>query len=168
MSVLVLQHIPSEVLVHILEIVGKSICQDLITIDFHRVAKSSNAIPYGRHLNQFLQVCLVCKLFHRLLTDYVRVHGSPWERLMDLQILKFTNFLESVKIIQSQGPRGIRMPVLAPNRRGRHRGELWLCLEESPISPHLQPAFPSERSFPVFKRNECMVQAWQRAELDSD
>ena len=104
MSVLVLQCIlPSEVLVHILEIVGKSICQDLITIDFHRGAKSSKAIPYGRHLNQFLQVCLVCKLFHRFLTDYVRVHGLPIrERLMDLQMLKFTNFLESVAIIQHQ------------------------------------------------------------------
>jgi len=101
MSVLALRRIPSEILVQILETVGKSICQDLMTIDFHRGAKSSNAIPYGRHLNQFLQVGLVCKLFHRFLTDYVRVHGLPIrERLMDLQMLKFANFLESVKIIQ--------------------------------------------------------------------
>ena len=82
MSVLVLQRIPSEVLVHILEMVGKSICQDLITIDFHRGTKSSKAIPYGRHVLG-MQVGLPIR-----------------ERLMDLQMLKFTNFLESVKITQ--------------------------------------------------------------------
>lgn len=59
----------------------------------------SDAVPYGRLLNQ---LHLVCKSFHGILTDYVHVDGVPIrDRLMDLRMLKFTNFVESVATIKS-------------------------------------------------------------------
>jgi hypothetical protein len=50
---------------------------------------------YGATLNYFLQLLLVSRCFHRILTLYIRVDGIPVrKRLLDLQMQRLINFLE--------------------------------------------------------------------------
>jgi len=72
-----------------------SIVEDLSILDF------DSRIPCPGILNQsYLQLHLVCQSFHRLLKYYVRVHGRLIrDRLLDLQLIKFTNMLETISTI---------------------------------------------------------------------
>ena len=91
MSKLTLENFSQELLIRIFELVGGSIVQDLIKLDFMEYHES-----YGRLLNPLLQLHLVSKSFHLLLTHYVLVDGRTLRsRLLDLQMQKLTNYLES-------------------------------------------------------------------------
>jgi len=91
MSKLTLQNFSQELLIRILEQVGDFIVQDLMKLDFMDYHQR-----YGRLLNPLLQLHLVSKSFHVLLTHHVRVDGRPLQsRLLDLQMQKLTNYLES-------------------------------------------------------------------------
>jgi hypothetical protein len=91
MSHLTLENFSQELLIRILEQVGGSIVQDLVKLDIMNYHDG-----YGRLLNRFLQLNLVSKLFNVLLTHYVHVDGTPLRsRLLDLQMQKLTNYLES-------------------------------------------------------------------------
>jgi hypothetical protein len=164
MSVLVLQRIPSEVLVHILEIVGKSI---YISRSHHTRFPPGREVFEGHSLRKTLKsissgvlgMQVISSVFDRLCPCSWATHQGVFIGSANVEVYKFSRV--GCRHTTSSGdppsPRGIRMPMLAPNRRGRHRGELWFRLEESPISPHLQPTFESEWCFPVFRRNGSMV-----------
>jgi len=67
-----LQTLPVEVLANVLEQVCRQIVNDLTTSDSKR--KPTNS--YAKLLNQFLQLRLVSRSFHAVLTHYVRVDGK--------------------------------------------------------------------------------------------
>ena len=91
MCKLTLENFSQELLIHILEVVGKSIIRDLIKLEFTDYHES-----YGRLLNPLRQLRLVSNSFHVLLTHHVRVDGRPLRpRLLDLQMQRLKNYLES-------------------------------------------------------------------------
>src|SRR5271154_6749560 len=88
MSKQTLQGLPQELITLILGHVCKQIVQEL-------AAFRSSPLQYPATLKQFLQLLLVSRCFHRVLTLYVRVDGMPVRaRLLDLQIQRLRNFLE--------------------------------------------------------------------------
>jgi hypothetical protein len=85
-----LEILPPELIICILECVCGLIIKELSTLTFRRPKK-----PYGSTLNQFLQLNLVSKSFYHLLAYNIRVDGQPIKkRLLDLQMQKFTNYLD--------------------------------------------------------------------------
>ena len=88
-----LEILPQELIICILECVCDLIIKELATLKF-RQPKT----PYGSTLNQFLQLNLVSKSFYHLLAYSIRVDGQPIKkRLLDLQMQKFTDYLESAE-----------------------------------------------------------------------
>ena len=89
-----LDTLPRELMISILECVCQLIVKELTTLTFSR------RVPYGRILNQVTHLELASNLFHTLLKHYVRVDGMPVrQRLLELQMQKFTNYIESVGIL---------------------------------------------------------------------
>jgi hypothetical protein len=89
-----LETLPRELMISILECVCQLIVKKLTTLTFTR------RVPYGRILNQVTHLELASDLFHTLLTKYVKVDGMPVrQRLLELQMQKFTNYIESVGVL---------------------------------------------------------------------
>src|SRR5271170_894267 len=88
-----LQTFPQELLLVVLEQVCRLIVKDLTTLNVKHT-------ECAKFLNQFLQLHLVSRSFHRLPTHYVRVDGKPIrERLLELQMQKLTTIFELVEIM---------------------------------------------------------------------
>lgn len=99
-------HLPNEIIVRILEHVCTLIIEDLNDITPHikrAVTRSSvlkNEWQFGRRLKQFLHLLLVCRSFHNLVIDQVRVNSTPIRtKLLDLQMSKFMNILELSNVV---------------------------------------------------------------------
>jgi hypothetical protein len=81
-------------MISILECVCQLIVKELATLTFAR------RVPFGRILNQVTHLELASDLFHTLLKKYVRVDGMPVrQRLLELQMQRFTNYIESVGLL---------------------------------------------------------------------
>ena len=94
-----LSSLPEDILIQILQTVCESILDDLLIF---RVCPEQDE-RFGLFLNQFLQLNLVCRSFHRHLTHSVRVRGTPVRRkLLDLQTEKFKYLLETVGFIMRE------------------------------------------------------------------
>jgi hypothetical protein len=97
MSAATLQSLPHDLTVSILECVCKLIIEQLSAL---------TSTPYGQLLNQFVQLQLVSKSFRMLLTCSVRVDKIPVrKRLLELQIQKFTHYLEFAPIFDKNSYR---------------------------------------------------------------
>jgi len=89
-----LQTLSQELIIRILEFVCELIIKELTTLTFNPATR------YGRTLKQFLQLNLVSKSFHDILAYSVRVDGQlVKKRLLDLQMQKFTTYLEFADIL---------------------------------------------------------------------
>jgi hypothetical protein len=94
-----LETLPRELMISILECVCQLIVKELTTLTFTR------SVPYGRILNQVTHLELASDLFHTLLKKYVRVDGMPVrQRLLELQMQKFTNYIETVGLLPRVRP----------------------------------------------------------------
>src|SRR5271170_7211480 len=91
--------LPEDLLIQILQNVCELILGDLLVFRTHRQKEER----FGRFLNQFRQLNLVCKSFHRLLTHSVRVRRTPVrQKLLDLQMEKFTYHLETAGFLMRE------------------------------------------------------------------
>ena len=90
-----LQIFPQELLIVVLEQVCHLIVKDLTTLNVKHT-------ECAKFLHQFLQLHLVSRSFHGLLTHYVRVDGKPIrKRLLELQMQKLTTVLELSEIMDN-------------------------------------------------------------------
>jgi hypothetical protein len=85
-----LQGLPQELITDILEYVCEQIVKDLT--ELHLRSKT----PCHKLLHPFVQLHLVSRTFHAVLTHYVRVDGVPVrKRLLDMQLGKFINLVKT-------------------------------------------------------------------------
>jgi len=86
-----LETLPRECLIGILQFVSESILVDLT--NFEREWRRGQR--YLALLNQYRQLALVCHDFHIIITRYIRVDDVPLtQKLLALQAARFSRFLE--------------------------------------------------------------------------
>src|ERR1700685_659133 len=87
-----LETLPRECLIDILQFVSESILVDLANFDREWWLGQR----YSDLLNQYLQLALVCHDFHIIITRYIRVDDVPLrQKLLALQAAQFSKFLDT-------------------------------------------------------------------------
>ena len=87
-----LETLPRECLIAILQFVSESILVDLT--NFERECWRGQ--PYSALLNQYRHLALVCHDFHIIITRYIRVDDVPIrQKLLALQAARFSKFLDT-------------------------------------------------------------------------
>ena len=120
-----LQGLPQELITDILEYVCEQIVKDLTGLRFN------SKTPCHKLLHPFVNLHLVSRTFHAVLTHYVRVEGLPVrKRLLDLQMGKFMNLVKTSSTFARDDFLGCEVsPVL------KHCGHVWK-------NPRLVKIFP--------------------------